>query len=359
MRFTDKREEIPMPKYSFIVPVYNCGSWLAPCVDSLLAQSFRDFEILLIDDGTPDNGSVLCDELAAKHACIRAFHKENGGAASARNYGVDRAEGEYLLFIDGDDTIEPDTLERIEAVNGVHPDDLVIFGMAFDYYDQRNVLERVEHLSIRHQGLYTKDFFVSNFKTLFDDNALSSACNKVFSVRILRQTGLRFREDMTLYEDLEFVLRYFGAVEQFYCINMPLYHYRIDSVNFSHKRARQLSGMQENLDLLAGTILVQNPLPAGTADLMANLYMQLLLRHLLVTKYQKRGLDAVYSYCDDAQFRRCLEMGASLGEQEAVLLEMITSCDRSRLLSWLRKKRANIALRRTVKQALKTLGLRR
>lgn len=345
-----------MPKYSFIVPVYRCGPYLVPCVESLLAQTVRDFEILLVDDGTPDDGGAVSDRLAAEFDCVRAFHKENGGAASARNYGIDRATGEYLLFIDGDDTIEPDTLERVAAAEA---GELTIFGMAFDYYEAGAMPVRVEHLSVRHPGSHSKAFYTAHFKDLFDDNALSSACNKVFSARILRQSGLRFREEMTLYEDLEFVLRYFRYVERFFCIDAALYHYRIDAANFAHKRAHQLDKMRRNLHDLAGTMLTQEPLPAGAADLMANLYMQMLHRHLLVTKYTERELDPVYHYCDDNGLRRALEMGAQLDGQEAALLEMIRRRDGRRILSWLRKKWANLALRRMIKQALKKLGLRR
>lgn len=348
-----------MPKYSFIVPVYNCGPYLNPCVKSLLNQTFRDFEILLVDDGTPDDGGVICDELAKKNDCVRAFHKENGGAASARNFGIDRAAGEYLLFIDGDDTIELDTLERIEAVLAAGLVDLVIFGMSFDYFEKRNIPERVEQLSVKHPGLHSKAFYTEHFRAMFDDNALSSACNKVFSSRILRESGLYARADMTLYEDLEFVLRYFEHVELFYCIDAALYHYRIDAANFGHKRAHQLTGMQENLRLLAGTMLAQDPMPDGTADLMANLYLQFLLRHLLVTKYRKKELTHVFAYCEDRGFRRALEMGATLDRQENLLWEMIKSRDAGGLLSWLNQKRARTALRRIAKHALKMLGLRR
>lgn len=348
-----------MPKYSFIVPVYNCGKYLVPCVESLLAQTFRDFEILLIDDGTPDNGGVLCEEYAAKYPCIHVFHKENGGAASARNYGIDRARGDYLLFIDGDDTIEADTLARIEKVYAEAPGALVIFGISFDYYEKRRVPERIEQLSIRHRGSCSKQFYAENFTTLFDDNALSSACNKVFSARILRDTGLRFRADMTLYEDLEFVLQYFAYVNDFYCIDEALYHYRIDAATFGHKRVHQLDKMRENLRLLAQTMLTQEPVPAGAADLMANLYMQFLLRHLLVTRYRKVDLEPVYRYCEDSGLCQALEMGATFRGQEAILWERLSIRDAKGLLSWLNQKRAKTALRKSVKQVLKILGLRR
>lgn len=346
-----------MPKYSVIVPVYNCGPYLKHCVDSLLGQTYPDFEILLVDDGSTDGSGALCDELAEAHSCIRTFHKENGGAASARNFGLDRAEGKYILFIDGDDTIESDTLVRIDEVVVSYPCDMVIFGLAFDYYAGKDTPERIEHLSVGHQGILPAGFFTTHFKELFDDNALSSACNKVFSAEMIRKAGLRFRENMTMYEDLEFVLRCFCCVDAFYCLALPLYHYRINAANFGHKRVHQLSKLRDNLHCLAETVLTMEPLPTGAADRMGNLYMQLLLRHLLVTKYQKKELDAVYSYCEDTLLRLALEMGATLGQQEGLLLEMIDNRDGSRLLTWLRKKRALTVLRKAVKQALKALGL--
>ena len=348
-----------MPKYSFIVPVYNCGRYIVPCVESLLVQTVRDFEILLIDDGTPDDGGAVCEEYAEKYDCIRSFHKENGGAASARNYGIERAEGAYLLFIDGDDTIESDTLERIDAALSENPVDLVIFGMSFDHYEKRDVPERTEKLSAAHPGLHDKLFYRDNFTALFHDNALSSACNKVFSAHVLRETGLCAREDMTLYEDLEFVLRYFVHVKQFYCIDDALYHYRIDASVFGHKRAYRLDKLQENLGLLAQTMLDQDPAPSGAADLTANLYMQLLIRHLLVTKYRKAELEPVFQYCEDRELCRAMGMGASLGAEEGLLWNILCSRDAGKLLSWLNRKRIKIAIRRTVKQTLRVLGLYR
>ena len=164
---------------------------------------------------------------------------------------------------------------------------------------------------------------------------------------------------MTLYEDLEFVLRYFAHVRQFCCIGGGLYHYRIDTANFAHKRAQELGRMQANLNMLAGTMLDQVPLPGDAASVTVRLYMQLLLRHLLVTAYRKETLAPVWDYGRDSGLRRALETGVSLTGQEAVLMDMVASRDGKRLLSWLRKKRAGIALRRTAKQALRILGLRR
>ena len=92
-----------MPVVSVIVPVYNVEPYLAQCINSILSQSFEDFEVLLVDDGSKDKSGGICDEYAARDSRIRVFHKENGGLSSARNFGLNRANGKYVMFIDSDD----------------------------------------------------------------------------------------------------------------------------------------------------------------------------------------------------------------------------------------------------------------
>ena len=94
------------PKISIIVPVYNAEQYLRRCIDSILNQSFTDFELILIDDGSKDKSSDICDEYAAKDSRVRIFHKENGGVSSARNVGLDNSCGEWVAFVDADDEIE-------------------------------------------------------------------------------------------------------------------------------------------------------------------------------------------------------------------------------------------------------------
>jgi glycosyltransferase involved in cell wall biosynthesis len=91
-----------MPTISVIVPVYNVEQYLCKCLDSILNQIFTDFELLLIDDGSPDKSGQICDEYAHKDSRIRVFHKENGGVSSARNLGLDNANGKWVTFIDSD-----------------------------------------------------------------------------------------------------------------------------------------------------------------------------------------------------------------------------------------------------------------
>ncbi len=116
--------------FSFIVPVYNVEKYLARCLESLLNQSFTDFEIIVVNDGSPDNSQRIIDDYAARYPDkIKAFIKENGGLSDARNYGIERASGEYLLFVDSDDYIDLKALENlIPAVENGHPD-VIGFGV--------------------------------------------------------------------------------------------------------------------------------------------------------------------------------------------------------------------------------------
>ena len=117
-------------KISVIVPVYNVQAYLAECVQSILNQTYSDFELLLIDDGSTDRSGAIAEELAVNDSRIQVFHKENGGLSDARNYGIGRAQGEYLTFIDSDDYIAPEYLETlVELVVRYHADASCVSGV--------------------------------------------------------------------------------------------------------------------------------------------------------------------------------------------------------------------------------------
>ena len=101
------------PIISIIIPVYNVQNFLPRCVDSILAQSFKNFELILVDDGSTDTSGFICDEYAHKDSRIRVFHNENCGAAAARKFGVSQAMGQWIEFVDSDDSITPDSIEKL------------------------------------------------------------------------------------------------------------------------------------------------------------------------------------------------------------------------------------------------------
>lgn len=344
-----------MPKYSLIIPVYNCIDYLPACVESVLNQTQQDFELLFVDDGSTDGSGDLCDEMSEKHTQVKAFHKSNGGAASARNAGIDNASGDYLLFIDSDDTIEPNTLELIDET--VVEADMVIFGMAFDYYGKSSCIERTENLSCGHEGLFGTEEIINSFKSFFEDNALSSACNKCFRRDIIRENGLQFVEGMTMYEDLEFALRYIKRAKKVLCIGQTLYHYRLSDAEKQWKsRVSDLDKLRDNLSKLTGSMPTLESKEA--ACVAAKLNIQLLMKHLTVTKYTTRELEKkIKSYCNAESFKIVPAQRAELGKSEADLLGMIESGQYCKLNRRFRIKRIKARIKSMVRRCLKAIGL--
>lgn len=116
------------PLISVIVPIYRVERYLSKCVESILNQTYRHLEIILVDDGSPDGSGAICDEFAEKDSRIRVIHKENGGLSDARNAGIQVAGGEYLAFVDGDDWIEPDMYEAMLGLTEKYGAKLVCAG---------------------------------------------------------------------------------------------------------------------------------------------------------------------------------------------------------------------------------------
>ena len=123
-------KEAPPPKISVIVPVYKVEKYLPECIESVLAQTFTDFELILVDDGSPDNCGTICDAYAARDPRVRVFHKENGGVTSARRLGVERSRGEWITFVDSDDKLFPNAFHDLSTTAEAHPDADLVEGVS-------------------------------------------------------------------------------------------------------------------------------------------------------------------------------------------------------------------------------------
>ena len=135
------------PKISVIVPVYKAEAYLHRCIDSILAQTFKDFELLLIDDGSPDRSGEICDEYARKDCRVKVYHKSNGGVSSARQYGLDNAIGEYVIHADPDDWIDADMYEKMYNVAVENNADMVICDFQFESPKSRiSIYQNFQHL---------------------------------------------------------------------------------------------------------------------------------------------------------------------------------------------------------------------
>ena len=155
-----------MIKFSIIVPVYNVEQYLKDCIESILKQSFENYEILLIDDGSTDRSGLICDEYVSSDSKITAFHKENGGLSDARNYGIKRAQGEYLVFIDSDDYIEPDALDKFnKQLEELNNPDVLITHIQKILIDSNIVKQMDEDLSLDLINNYSKNEIINLMST--------------------------------------------------------------------------------------------------------------------------------------------------------------------------------------------------
>ena len=190
-----------MPKVSIIVPVYNVEPYLRRCIDSIFAQSFADFELILVDDGSTDACGSICDEYARIDKRVRVIHQNNHGAASARNTGIENAKGEYLAFCDGDDTVSPMWLERM--VKLVAPDKLPIGAHCGDV----RRLGQYKDLQIEIQVDFPREnYYMFNCKGI-----AGYLWNALYRRVIIQKNNLRFRERKEqgdYNEDLLFALSY-------------------------------------------------------------------------------------------------------------------------------------------------------
>ena len=208
-----------MKLISVVVPVYNMKRYLAKCVDSLLAQTYKDYEIILVDDGSTDESGELCEQEAKRSEKIRVVHKQNGGLSSARNCGIDCAKGEHIIFPDPDDWVESNYLEYLLAIKEKENADLSICG--FFRYDQKKetVFTLPPAVVLDPKEALRRLVLPSDFS--------GYAWNKLFSMRIIQDVGLRFDEELRSLQDLHFCFRYFQLCNRIACDPTPLYHYNI------------------------------------------------------------------------------------------------------------------------------------
>ena len=194
---------------SVIVPVYKSESTLSYCVQTLLEQKDVELEILLVDDGSPDNCPQICDQLAEAEERIRVIHKENGGVSSARNAGIEAARGEYLVFVDRDDFTEPVMLSRL--LKGMDGSDIAICG-----YHHHYLGKDVEKIPEVHG-----ETGAENFLQLYGSGYMNMPWNKMYK----RELTGRFPEELSLGEDLLFNLDYLRRADGVTVVSEPLYHY--------------------------------------------------------------------------------------------------------------------------------------
>ena len=214
-----------MAKVSVIVPIYNVEAYLPACIDSILCQTYRDFELILVDDGSPDCCGEICEEYAKQDSRIRVIHKPNGGLSDARNAGLDIACGTYICFVDSDDTIEPTLLEKLVPYmeNGYN---MVSFTLR-RFYDDGTKLEPWK----RKAGTYSLNTLEDRKRflhgTIFSTSIGWEACSRMFVREIIEKYHIRFADNRKIFaEDMYFSLCYCAHISRAISLDVCLYNYR-------------------------------------------------------------------------------------------------------------------------------------
>ena len=233
-------------KISVIIPVYNVEKYLCACVNSVINQTYKNLEIILVDDGSTDKSGAICDEYALKDERIKVFHKSNGGLSSARNYGLDRMSGDYVFFLDSDDFISLQCLEKMLEVSIEQNADIVSslnkrFATESDLITQNTVKKEIVVYSskqtLENTFKKTENFFVVSWAKLYK--------YKTFD-------NLRFTEGV-IHEDEFICHRLYGQINKFVLLKEELYFYRenpcsITGVKYNIKRPDYLLALEDRVE---------------------------------------------------------------------------------------------------------------
>lgn len=223
-----------MDLVSVIVPVYNVEKYVGDCVSSILNQTYKNIEVLLIDDGSGDWSGQIIDCIAAKDNRVVVFHLKNGGVAQARNYGIHQAKGKYLAFVDGDDQMAPDFLEK--AVNAIRNAEYV--SGAFETVNEKNERHMIDYMAAYEAqvscGAYLKKMIEYQAGAYWGAN-----WGKLYIAGIVKNNHIEFETNISFAEDFRFNIQYLMYVRTISLIHIPTYYYRIDTQSSLSKKARE------------------------------------------------------------------------------------------------------------------------
>ena len=268
---------------SIIVPIYNVEEYLRECLDSIQKQSYLNFECIMVNDGSPDNSSKICEEFVEKDSRFRYFEKENGGVSSARNLGIEHSKGEYITFIDSDDWVDSDYLEVLYTTLLEEGADITV-----STYKQFNIKDNCFYFHIFQRGYDKKTFtgqeLIDNLQALSSfDHSYSSTWGKL--VKSVRVETIRFNEETTLGEDMEFWYKLYLISDKIVYVNKDNYIYRTSSDEYKHFELEKIrSDIQQRLNFIA--FLTARKLEVSSYVDDCVLYL-----HDLVDKMKLEGLE--------------------------------------------------------------------
>lgn len=232
------------PKISIIIPVYNVEDYLEQCLDSILNETYSNYEIILVDDGSSDSSPAICDRYSKNYSNVDVIHKRNEGVSVARNVGIEKSKGEYIVFIDSDDWVREDFLKVLDAnagnadllffsnVNVCDKELLVTYEIGNFYSDDRKQIE---------------DEILHLFNNLAHHDFYGFTWNKLFRADIIKEHNIRFVPGLSVFEDEIFTNDYVKYIHSMQVLNTPIYYYRkrLDGLTCQRKTTEHFKVLAE------------------------------------------------------------------------------------------------------------------
>ena len=215
-----------MDKISIVVPVYNSERYLGKCVEGVITQTYQNWELILVDDGSVDKSAAICDEYAAQDLRIKVFHKKNGGVSSARNRGMDNATGKWVTFLDSDDYYDSEFLEGL--ISRTQGADLVVGGFRwFGDYDVNWYISQTRYLQTKEEIGNLLNFEYGDSDEMKEKSVFLYPWGKLYKMDIIRNNNIHFNENMKVAEDLCFVLSFVTHIKSLSLVESNHYNYLV------------------------------------------------------------------------------------------------------------------------------------
>ena len=299
---------------SVVVPVYKVEKYLDKCVQSILAQTYKDFELILVDDGSPDDCPRLCNEYAEKDNRVRVIHKKNGGLSDARNAGVSVAKGEYITFIDSDDYIAIDYLSTLLSLKDKYSSDISVVGMCL-FKEGNNPIIRKDY----------KEFCYSNEvaleKMFYQDTLDTSSCGMLLPLEIVKENpfpvGKYHEDEFTTY-------KYYAVAKKIAVTTANKYFYMQRKGSIMHSNEKAYLDELDASDNLVNFCREEYPhlVPAAESKKFSN-YCQVLLANKYIKKEDCNLQHKILIYIEEKKFQIIRDKNTRIKNKIAALIMIL------------------------------------
>ena len=256
-------------EFSVIIPAYNCENTIYQTVQSICGVNIDNMEVIIVDDGSQDRTSEVCKIISFKYPIVKYFFQNNSGVSVARNYGLSKAKGKYILFWDSDDKANTELLQKCIKTAKKYNPDMLIFGMSFQKKYNGKVIQ-VENKQCTKEEIILKQDFSSRLVEMFDINYLSSGCNKIYKRRICEK--ISFNPSKKTFEDLLYVLEYTNNCTSILLMPDIVYLYEVNYPLHNKSRLNMINNFNEYMfDFQKSVLQLENTLGCKIPQLRARI----------------------------------------------------------------------------------------